>query len=158
MRLLIGVILLCCWLISGHDAQDFAGGSLAPALKSRLPTPDFLNSENPTQPRVLYAFFGVIPRAIRCTWQSHYERGVLPLRKAGFGVDVFVFNLNVGDTKVDGIAMQQSEISVIPYRFAPTLIARFFYLQRGVCGRVTTGSMSDVSEMPSNPAWGNDCM
>ena len=89
------------------------GQSAYEKLKSAAPQ----SSQAPGQPRVLYAMFGVIPRSIRCTWWTHYQRGVLPLRQAGFHVDIYVFNLHVQDTKVDDTSLNNSDISIVPYRY-----------------------------------------
>ena len=50
-------------------------------------------------------FFGVIPRSIKKTWGSLRRSLLEPLETIGT-VTIYVFNMNVGDTKVDGTRTQ----------------------------------------------------
>ena len=66
--------------------------------------------------KVVVCLFGVIPRSIKYTWKSINENIVEPL-KTKFDVDIYIFNLNVEDTKVDGVKLNQNDIYIIPYDY-----------------------------------------
>ena len=51
--------------------------------------------------RIAFCIFGVVARAIEWTWPSIDSQLIEPLEKAGFNITIYVFNLQVGSTKVD---------------------------------------------------------
>lgn len=66
--------------------------------------------------KVCLCFFGVIPRSIRYTIESIKYNIIQELKKK-FIVDIYVFNLNVGNTKVDNCVLNQTDINLIDYTF-----------------------------------------
>jgi hypothetical protein len=66
--------------------------------------------------KVVVCLFGVIPRSIKYTWNSINKNIVEPLKKE-YDVDIYIFNLNVEDTKVDGVKLNQKDIEIIPYDY-----------------------------------------
>ena len=67
--------------------------------------------------KIIFCFFGVIPRSIKYTYQSIKENILDVLSKNNYKVDIYVFNLNVGYTLVDNNSMNQEDINIIPYNF-----------------------------------------
>jgi len=59
-------------------------------------------------------FIGVIPRSIKYTWES-ININIIQKFKEQYRVDIF--NLDVGDTKVDGVKLNKNDINIIPYDF-----------------------------------------
>lgn len=74
----------------------------------------FTNVNENNKKKVVVCLFGVIPRSIKYTWKSISKNIVEPL-KTKFDVDIYIFNLNVEDTKVDGVKLNQNDIDIIPY-------------------------------------------
>jgi hypothetical protein len=66
--------------------------------------------------KVLLCIFGVIPRSIKYTYEQ-LEKMVISSLKREFDVDIYVFNMNVGDMKVDGIEINQEDCKIIPCDF-----------------------------------------
>ena len=66
--------------------------------------------------KCIICFFGVIPRSIKYTYKSINDRIIEPLKKI-YDIDIYIFNLNVGKTKVDGVIMNQNDIDIIPYNY-----------------------------------------
>jgi hypothetical protein len=66
--------------------------------------------------KTLVCFFGVIPRSIKYTWNSIKENIIDPL-ETQYDVDIYIFNMNLGDTKIDGILVNQDDIDMIPYTY-----------------------------------------
>ena len=66
--------------------------------------------------KVCLCFFGVIPRSIRYTIESIKYNIIQELEKK-FIVDIYVFNLNVGNTKVDNCVLNQTDNNLIDYTF-----------------------------------------
>lgn len=66
--------------------------------------------------KVVVCLFGVIPRSIKYTWDSINKNIVEPLKK-NYDVDIYVFNMNIEDTKVDGVKLNQKDIEIIPYDY-----------------------------------------
>lgn len=66
-----------------------------------------------TTDRVAVCFFGVIPRSIRYTYESIVANIIDPLKEK-YEVDIYVFNLDVGDTPVDDMPLCGSDVSIIP--------------------------------------------
>ena len=67
-----------------------------------------------TKPRVVVCLFGVIPRSIKYTWES-INIHIIQKLKEKYSVDIYIFNLDVGDTKVDGVKLNKNDINIIPY-------------------------------------------
>lgn len=66
--------------------------------------------------KICLCFFGVIPRSIRHTIESIKKNIIYELEKK-FIVDIYVFNLNVGNTKVDGCLLDQTDVNLINSTF-----------------------------------------
>ena len=67
--------------------------------------------------RVVVCFFGVISRSIRYTFESIKSNIIDVLKDNDYEVEIYVFNLNIKDTKIDNIIIDQSDISLIPYNY-----------------------------------------
>ena len=65
---------------------------------------------NDGKKRICVCFFGVIGRSIRFTYEKMVERMIDPLKEV-YDVDVYVFNLDVGTTVVDGRPVSPSKMS-----------------------------------------------
>ena len=50
---------------------------------------------------IAFCIFGVVGRAIEWTWPTLNTHLIEPLESAGFRVTIYVFNMQVGATKVD---------------------------------------------------------
>lgn len=66
--------------------------------------------------KICICFFGVIPRSIRYTIKSIEEKIINQIEKK-FKYDIFVFNLNVENTKVDNCILDQKDVNLINYTF-----------------------------------------
>lgn len=66
--------------------------------------------------KICLCFFGVIPRSIKYTIQS-IEHNIIKQLKQKYIIDIFVFNLNVENTRVDGNILNQEDINLINYTF-----------------------------------------
>jgi len=66
--------------------------------------------------KIVVCFFGVIPRSIKYTWNTIKENIIDPL-KGKYDVDIYVFNMNVEDIKVDDVKLNQEDINIIPYTY-----------------------------------------
>ena len=71
---------------------------------------------NNNKEKIVVCLFGVIPRSIKYTWQSIKENIIDPL-ETEYNVDIYLFNLNVEDTLVDGVKLNQNDIKLIPYTY-----------------------------------------
>tara|TARA_B100000927_G_scaffold28499_1_gene21150 strand:+ start:320 stop:1687 length:1368 start_codon:yes stop_codon:yes gene_type:complete len=67
---------------------------------------------NNDKKRICVCFFGVIGRSIRFTYDKMVERMIDPL-KTVYDVDVYVFNLDVGTTVVDGRPVNAMNYNII---------------------------------------------
>jgi len=67
--------------------------------------------------RIVLCFFGVIPRSIKYTYQSIKENIIDVLKEHNYEVEIYVFNLNIKDTKIDNVIVDQNDISIIPYNY-----------------------------------------
>lgn len=66
--------------------------------------------------KCILCLFGVIPRSIKYTYKSINDRIIEPLKK-DYDVDIYIFNLNVDKTKVDGVILNQNDIDILPYKY-----------------------------------------
>ena len=66
--------------------------------------------------KICLCFFGVIPRSIKYTIES-IEHNIIKQLKQKYIIDIFVFNLNVENTRVDGTILNQKDINLINYTF-----------------------------------------
>lgn len=66
--------------------------------------------------KTIICFFGVIPRSIKYTYPQLESKIIKPL-KDNFETDIYCFNLNVGDTLVDGRKLNQSDCKIILYNY-----------------------------------------
>ena len=69
-----------------------------------------LNKNN----KIILCLFGVIPRGINKTWDSIKTNIINVLEKENFVVDIYVFNINVETSKIDGVIVDQDDINIIP--------------------------------------------
>jgi len=63
--------------------------------------------------KIVLCFFGIIPRSIKYTYKSIKENIIDKL--ANYELDIYVFNLNVGNKKIDNTIINQKDVSIIPY-------------------------------------------
>jgi hypothetical protein len=66
--------------------------------------------------KICLCFFGVIPRSIKYTIKS-IEDNIIKQLQQKYIIDIFVFNLNVENTKVDGNILNQRDVNLINYTF-----------------------------------------
>jgi len=66
---------------------------------------------------IIFCLFGVIPRSIKKTWNSINSNIINILKEKNINVDIYVFNLNVENTLVDDILLNQNDIKIIPYTY-----------------------------------------
>ena len=71
---------------------------------------------NKKKARGVVCFFGVIPRSIKYTYQSIKEH-ILDVLAKDFEIDIYIFNLDVENTLVDGVKLSQNDIDIIPFTF-----------------------------------------
>lgn len=81
-------------------------------------TPTLLGS----RPRAIVCLSGVVARSIQVTWPSVDTRVLRVLRARGYEVDVHVLNLDVGSSMVDGVPLNQSDVSVVPATSVESLL------------------------------------
>lgn len=70
--------------------------------------------------KVILCFFGVISRSIKNTYNSIEKNIINVLKNKGIDVDIYVFNLDIGNSKIDGKRINQSDINIIPYTYLET--------------------------------------
>jgi len=58
--------------------------------------------------KTLLCIFGVIPRSIKHTYECIEQMIISPLRKE-FDLDIFCFNMNIGDVPVDDVKINQDD-------------------------------------------------
>lgn len=63
--------------------------------------------------KIVVCFTGVVNRSIRYTWQSIHDNLIEPLQK-DYQVEIAVFNNNVEDSLVDGVIINNQDMSIIP--------------------------------------------
>jgi len=66
--------------------------------------------------KLIVCLTGVINRSIKYTWDSIKDNIIDQLKKE-YEVDIAVFNNNVEDCKVDGVKINNNDMSIIPYNF-----------------------------------------
>jgi hypothetical protein len=66
--------------------------------------------------KIIVCLFGVIPRSIKYTWKTIQQNIIKPLQKE-YIVDIYIFNLDVEENKVDGVKLNQKDIDIIPYDY-----------------------------------------
>jgi len=74
------------------------------------------NLKDSKKSRIVVCFFGVIPRSIKYTWNSIKTNIIKPLQDE-YLVDIYIFNLNVENNKIDGKPLDQSDVDIIPYDY-----------------------------------------
>jgi hypothetical protein len=67
--------------------------------------------------KICLCIFGVIPRSIKYTFKSIEENIINELKINNFDVEIYVFNLNIDDKKIDNTYVDQNDISLIPYNY-----------------------------------------
>ena len=76
--------------------------------------------ENKKLNKVILCFFGVVPRSIKYTYKSIEKNIINVLNNKGFQVDIYVFNLDIGNVKIDNTNINNSDIHIIPYTYLET--------------------------------------
>ena len=66
--------------------------------------------------KLIVRLTGVINRSIKYTWDS-IKNNIIDQLKKEYEVDIAVFNNNVEDCKVDGVKINNNDMSIIPYNF-----------------------------------------
>ena len=66
--------------------------------------------------RIIVCLVGVINRSIKYTWSSINDNIINELKKK-YIVDIAVFNNNVEDYKVDGVILNNKDLSIIPHDY-----------------------------------------
>jgi len=66
--------------------------------------------------KIIVCITGVVHRSIKYTWDSINDNIIDQLKKE-YEVDIAIFNNNVEDCKVDGIQLNNNDMSIIPYYF-----------------------------------------
>jgi len=61
--------------------------------------------------KICICFFGVIPRSIKYTIETH--NNLIDKLKKIYNVEVYTFNLNVEDTMVDNVKLDQNDVKLI---------------------------------------------
>lgn len=64
--------------------------------------------------KVLLAFYGVVSRSIEYTY-NNLEKKLINVLKDNYDLDIFMFNNNVENVKVDGVVQNNSVVEKIPY-------------------------------------------
>ena len=64
--------------------------------------------------RALVCLMGVVPRSILSTWPAFRENLLRVLEKECSHVRLYVYNLDTGNTPVDGVVMEQGDMRIIP--------------------------------------------
>jgi hypothetical protein len=67
--------------------------------------------------KAILCFFGVIPRSIKYTFKSIEENIINVLKSNNFEVEIYIFNLNINNKKIDNRFVNQNDISIIPYNY-----------------------------------------
>ena len=100
--------------------------------------------------RVLLCIAGVIPRGTRFAWPIVEQRFVSHLKARGHTVDIYGFNLDMGEEKVDGVRTEARDIGVVPFTFVEeakvsdadaAIAAR---CKQGSCPQYTGGHFHDA--------------
>ena len=66
--------------------------------------------------KIVVCLTGVVNRSIRYTWQSIHDNLIEPLQK-DYQVEIAVFNNNVEDSLVDGVLINNQDMSIIPHDY-----------------------------------------
>ena len=104
--------------------------------------------------RVLLCIAGVIPRGTRFAWPMIEQRFVSHLKARGHTVDIYGFNLDMGDDKVDGVHAEARDVGVVPYTFveeakvADADAAIAARCKEGSCPRYDGGHFHDPPTIP----------
>jgi len=83
-------------------------------MREQMAITPLVLTKKPLKRSCVVCLFGVIPRSITKTWVSMQKNLLLPL-STKFNIDICIFNLNVGNTPVDGVILDQNDINIIPY-------------------------------------------
>lgn len=67
--------------------------------------------------KIILCLFGTIPRSIKYTYNSIKKHIIDALKENNYILEIFVFNLNTSNNKVDGKILNQADISIIPYDY-----------------------------------------
>jgi hypothetical protein len=65
---------------------------------------------------IVLCLFGVISRSIKYTYKSIKEN-IIDVLNNNYIVDIYVFNLNIKNNKIDGEYVNQKDVSIIPYNY-----------------------------------------
>jgi hypothetical protein len=64
--------------------------------------------------KVILCIFGVIPRSVRYIYKRLEQMVINPLKKE-FDVYIYCFNMNIEDTVIDGVRIDQEDCKIIPF-------------------------------------------
>lgn len=64
--------------------------------------------------KIAFCIFGVVPRSIKWTYNS-MKKNIIDEIKTEFDLDIYVFNLNIGNTLIDGVTVNQNDVKIIEY-------------------------------------------
>ena len=96
----------------------------------------FKNSDKFNKSKILICLFGVIPRSIKYTWSS-INNNIIDVLKKRYDVEIFVFNMNVGNTKVDDVYLNQSDIQIIPYNYKEEIMQNKYNIElEKICNQI----------------------
>ena len=73
--------------------------------------------------KIILCFFGVIPRSIKYTYQS-IKKNIIDILKEKYVIEIYVFNLNIEDTPIDGKIVNQEDVKIIPYDYIEEVYQR----------------------------------
>ena len=92
------LVLQFVWLYLLDEAETQAYTSATPFLDPAGSTEAFPAT---SRLRVAVCLYGVVGRSIRWTWPTIDSQVILPLEKAGCHVTIYMFNMQVGRSRVD---------------------------------------------------------
>ena len=67
------------------------------------------------KPKTAVCIYGVVPRSIKYVYDS-MKTNIIDVLSEAYDVDLYVFNMNVEEEKVDGVILDQKDIEYITYR------------------------------------------
>ena len=94
---------------------------------------------------IAFCIFGVVGRAIEWTWPTMNTHLIEPLESAGFRVTIYVFNMQVGSTKVDN-----NYLNATAYRTIYSSVGRVVvYEEEDQHGAEVTKAVASVMRSPN---------
>lgn len=80
-----------------------------------------VNSED-KQIQVLLCFFGVIARSLKKTIPNINKNIIQPIKEMGFNLEIYGFNINIGNTKIDGENINNNDIKLISFDYLSEIL------------------------------------